>query len=141
MKSTLFINNNYRSVVYDYYIQEYSKILIFLLLASLVASLLLLVAYTLSINNLKDPEKLSEYECGFEPFDAATRQPFDIHFYVVGILFLIFDIEIALLFPWVLGIKTIGVVGICSMLFVLFILLAGFIYEWFRGALSWHNIK
>jgi len=129
---------NFREKIFSsYYTQEYSKILLFFLLALLIASLLLTISYCLSLNSLKDTEKLSEYECGFEPFDTATRYPFDIHFYVVGILFLIFDIEIALLFPWVLGLKHMGSLGIASMLFVLFILLAGFIYEWFRGALNW----
>lgn len=83
----------------------------------------------MSLSTLKDSEKLSEYECGFEPFDNATRHPFDIHFYIVGILFLIFDVEIAILFPWVLGVKTMGWLGINSMIIVLIILLVGFIYE------------
>jgi NADH:ubiquinone oxidoreductase subunit 3 (subunit A) len=60
---------------------------------------MILIAYILSLGTIKDNEKLSEYECGFEPFDNATRHPFDVHFYIVGILFLIFDVEIALLFP------------------------------------------
>lgn len=95
------------------------------------------LAFLLSISNLKDAEKLSEYECGFEPFDNATRHPFDVHFYVVGILFLIFDVEIAILFPWVIGLKHLDWVGINSMFLVLIILLIGFIYEWHRGALIW----
>jgi NADH-quinone oxidoreductase subunit A len=82
-----------------YFELEYSKILIFLILASLICLLMLTIAYFLSLTTVKDSEKLSEYECGFEPFDNATRHPFDVHFYIVGILFLIFDVEIAVLFP------------------------------------------
>lgn len=116
---------------------DYSNIGFFFFIASLLSFLLFSIALFLSLNNIKDNEKLSEYECGFEPFDNATRHPFDVHFYVVGILFLIFDVEIALLFPWVLGIQHMGWLGINSMIFVLFILGIGFIYEWRRGALVW----
>ncbi len=82
-----------------YYSAEYSKILIYSGFTFFLCGLLAVVAYLLSLTTIKDSEKLSEYECGFEPFDAATRLPFDVHFYVVGILFLIFDVEIAVLFP------------------------------------------
>jgi NADH-quinone oxidoreductase subunit A len=71
----------------------------FFLVAVLLSIIMFSLAFFLSISNVKDSEKLSEYECGFEPFDQATRHPFDVHFYVVGILFLIFDVEIAILFP------------------------------------------
>ena len=119
---------------------QYGNVAFFFLIAVFISSLMFSAAFFLSITNLKDNEKLSEYECGFEPFDNATRQPFDVHFYIVGILFLIFDVEIAILFPWVLGLKTMGWVGVNSMFIVLFILLIGFIYEWKRGALIWpHN--
>lgn len=112
----------------------------FFLLAFFLSNFLFSVGFVLSLTSLKDLEKLSEYECGFEPFDNATRQPFDVHFYVVGILFLIFDVEIAILFPWVLGLKTMGFLGISVMFLVLFILFIGFIYEWKKGALVWpHN--
>jgi hypothetical protein len=83
----------------DSYYSEYYKIAIFMLLTVLICSLLILIAYLFSLTTIKDSEKLSEYECGFEPFDNATRHPFDVHFYIVGILFLIFDVEIALIFP------------------------------------------
>jgi NADH-quinone oxidoreductase subunit A len=79
--------------------QEYFKIFNFFIIICLISILLFSLAYFLSLNTVKDSEKLSQYECGFEPFDEATRQPFDVHFYIVGILFLIFDVEIALLFP------------------------------------------
>jgi len=71
----------------------------FFFLSFLICNLLIFLSYMFSLTLIKDSEKLSEYECGFDPFDNATRQPFDVHFYIVGILFLIFDIEIALLFP------------------------------------------
>lgn len=83
----------------DTYYFEYYKIAIFMLLTILICSLLIIIAYLFSLTTVKDSEKLSEYECGFEPFDNATRHPFDVHFYIVGILFLIFDVEIALIFP------------------------------------------
>ena len=83
----------------DTYYFEYYKIAIFMLLTILICSLLILIAYLFSLTTVRDSEKLSEYECGFEPFDNATRHPFDVHFYIVGILFLIFDVEIALIFP------------------------------------------
>jgi len=84
---------------FDSYFSEYNKILTTFLAASLLCSLLFLASYFFSFSRTREFEKSSEYECGFEPFDNATRQPFDVHFYIVGILFLIFDVEIALLFP------------------------------------------
>ena len=83
----------------SYHAQNYFGIVIYLLLAAAICSLLAAVAYMFSLSSVQDSEKRSEYECGFEPFDSATRLPFDVHFYLVGILFLIFDVEIALLFP------------------------------------------
>jgi NADH-quinone oxidoreductase subunit A len=90
-----------------------------------------------SLAVVKDSEKLSEYECGFEPFDNATRHPFDVHFYIVGILFLIFDVEIAIIFPWITGLQFIGWFGFYSMTLFLAIITIGFFYEWHRGALLW----
>jgi NADH-quinone oxidoreductase subunit A len=116
---------------------EYFKIFTMFIFILLISFVLFGIAYFLSLSTIKDSEKLSQYECGFEPFDEATRHPFDIHFYVVGILFLIFDVEIALLFPWVLGLQTIGWLGFISMFLFLFILAIGFFYEWHRGALVW----
>ena len=78
---------------------EYFKAFILFIIIFVISLLLFGVAYFLSLSTIKDSEKLSQYECGFEPFDEATRHPFDVHFYIVGILFLIFDVEIALLFP------------------------------------------
>jgi NADH-quinone oxidoreductase subunit A len=78
---------------------EYFKVFNLVVLIMGISLLLFSVAYFLSLSVVKDSEKLSQYECGFEPFDEATRHPFDVHFYIVGILFLIFDVEVALLFP------------------------------------------
>lgn len=80
---------------------------------------------------------LSEYECGFDPFDDATRQPFDVHYYIVGIIFLIFDVEIACIFPWVFDMTVYDMFSIFTFLFFLFILTLGFLYEWYVGALEW----
>jgi NADH-quinone oxidoreductase subunit A len=81
-------------------------------------------------------EKVSAYECGFEPFDDARRR-FDVRFYLVAILFIIFDLEVAFLFPWAISLKRIGMLGFWSMIGFLAVLTVGFIYEWRRGALDW----
>jgi len=83
-----------------------------------------------------DPEKLSAYECGFEAF-GDSRMEFDVRFYLVAILFIIFDLEIAFLFPWAISLGNIGALGFWSMMIFLFILTVGFIYEWKKGALDW----
>ena len=83
-----------------------------------------------------DPEKVSPYECGFEPFDDARRR-FDVRFYLVAILFIIFDLEVAFLFPWAVSLKDIGWFGFLSMIGFLGVLTVGFIYEWCKGALDW----
>ena len=130
----LILNQIYLSSPYH---QELIKIVVFSILSLLICSILLLIAYFFSLTTIRDGEKLSEYECGFEPFDSATRQPFDVHFYIVGILFLIFDVEIALLFPWVVGLKIVGLHGFYIMMLFLIILTIGFFYEWHKGALVW----
>jgi NADH-quinone oxidoreductase subunit A len=86
--------------------------------------------------NRPDPEKLSPYECGFEAFEDA-RMKFDVRYYLVAILFILFDLEIAFLFPWATVINDIGVAGFVSMMVFLTILVVGFIYEWMKGALEW----
>lgn len=116
---------------------EYFKVFNLFTIIFVISLLLFSIAYFLSLSTIKDSEKLSQYECGFEPFDEATRHPFDVHFYVVGILFLIFDVEIALLFPWVLGLKFSNWFGFFTMILFLVILTIGFFYEWHRGALMW----
>ena len=120
---------------------EYFKIFTFFIIICVLSVLLFSIAYFLSLSTIKDSEKLSQYECGFEPFDEATRHPFDVHFYIVGILFLIFDVEIALLFPWVIGLKVSQWFGFFTMILFLSILTIGFFYEWHRGALMWPHKK
>ena len=83
-----------------------------------------------------DAEKLSPYECGFEAFEDA-RMKFDVRYYLVAILFILFDLEIAFLFPWAVSLKEIGLLGFVSMMVFLAILVVGFIYEWMKGALEW----
>jgi NADH-quinone oxidoreductase subunit A len=116
-------------------IESYLPILIFLVLAFVLACVLISIPFLVS-NRKRDNEKLSAYECGFEAFEDA-RIPFDVRFYLVSILFIIFDLEIALLFPWAIVLKEIGLWGFFSMIFFLFILTIGFIYEWRKGALEW----
>jgi len=84
----------------------------------------------------KDPEKLSAYECGFEAFEDS-RMKFDVRYYLVAILFIVFDLEIAFLFPWAVSLREIGLFGIASMGIFLAVLVVGFIYEWKKGALEW----
>lgn len=117
------------------YLVAYLPILLFLILAAVVGSVLLLAAWLFAPSN-PDPEKLSTYECGFNAFDDA-RMKFDVRFYLVSILFIIFDLEVAFLFPWSIALKDIGAVGFWSMMVFLGILTIGFVYEWKKGALEW----
>jgi NADH-quinone oxidoreductase subunit A len=89
----------FRPLYTSFHAQSYVSIVLYIFLAMALCGILATVAYLFSLSSGQDSEKRSEYECGFEPFDSATRLPFDVHFYLVGILFLIFDVEIALLFP------------------------------------------
>lgn len=114
---------------------EYLPILIFLGVA-VVLSLVFVVLPMLVAPNKPDGEKLSAYECGFAAFDDARRQ-FDVRFYLVSILFIIFDLEVAFLFPWAISLGEIGLFGFWSMVVFLGILTVGFIYEWKKGALEW----
>ena len=98
----------YLDLFSNQYAQTYLGLALYIFLALALCALLATLAYLLSLSTSQDTEKRSEYECGFAPFDSATRLPFDVHFYLVGILFLIFDVEVALLFPWVLSLNTIG---------------------------------
>ena len=99
------------SLYFDTYYSEYGKIALTFLIAGLLCFLLFIISYFLSFANQQEYEKTSEYECGFEPFDSATRQPYDVHFYMVGILFLVFDVEIALLFPWAANLSAVTNTG------------------------------
>ena len=114
---------------------EYLPILIFLFFAIIFASLMLAVGFTFGTSK-PDKEKNSPYECGFEAFEDS-RMKFDVRYYLVAILFIIFDLEIAFLFPWAISLGKIGLFGFISMMIFLFILTIGFIYEWKKGALDW----
>ena len=116
-------------------IVHYLPILAFLLLAAVIAGALVGVSL-LAGRQMPYPEKLSAYECGFEPFGDARRR-FDVRYYLVAILFIIFDLEVAFLFPWAVSLSTIGLFGFLSMVGFLAVLTVGFIYEWCKGALEW----
>ena len=117
------------------FLSEYLSILIFLFLALALSIGFILINYSLSPKN-PDPDKLSAYECGFEAF-SDSRIQFDVRFYLVAILFIIFDLEIAFLFPWAISLGNIGILGFYSMIIFLAVLTIGFIYEWKKGALEW----
>ena len=114
---------------------EYLPILIFLAIAIGLASVMVIASYVLA-RQRPDSEKESAYECGFEAFDDA-RSRFDVRFYLVAILFIIFDLEVALLFPWAVALGDIGLYGFWSMMIFLAILTIGFVYEWKKGAWEW----
>ncbi|MDF0599217.1 NADH-quinone oxidoreductase subunit A [Psychromarinibacter sp. C21-152] len=114
---------------------EYLPILLFLGVALGLGLVLMLAAMILAVRN-PDPEKVSAYECGFNAFDDA-RMKFDVRFYLVSILFIIFDLEVAFLFPWAVAFRDIGDVGFWSMMVFLAVLTVGFAYEWKKGALEW----
>ena len=116
-------------------ILDYLPILIFIGVAIVVSAALMGSSFILAKSN-PDNEKLCTYECGFEPFENA-RVKFDIRFYLVAILFIIFDLEVAFLFPWAITLGKIGVFGYISMMIFLAVLTVGFVYEWKKGALEW----
>ena len=117
------------------FLRDYATILIFLFISIGLGFAFIVVNFLFSPSN-PDPEKLSAYECGFEAFDDA-RMKFDVRFYLVAILFIIFDLEIAFLFPWAISLGSIGALGFWSMMIFLAVLTVGFIYEWKKGALEW----
>ena len=117
------------------FLLEYLPILIFLGIAAVIAVGAVAASYIAAPQN-PDPDKVSSYECGFDAFDDA-RGRFDVRFYLVAILFIIFDLEVAFLFPWAISFKDIGLYGFWSMMVFLGILTIGFIYEWKKGALEW----
>lgn len=116
-------------------LSQYLPIVIFLGIAGALSIVLVILPFIVGLRK-PDKEKLSSYECGFEAFDDARGQ-FDIRFYLVSILFIIFDLEIAFLFPWAIVLKEVGVFGFWSMMVFLGVLTIGFIYEWKKGALEW----
>ena len=120
-------------------LSNYLPILIFLVIATALAGLLLTLGSVLgrfSSWNRNDPAKLSPYECGFEAFEDS-RMKFDVRYYLVAILFIVFDLEIAFLFPWAVALGKLGLFGLVAMAIFLGILVVGFIYEWKKGALEW----
>ena len=116
-------------------LQDYLPLVIFIAVA-LALGLALLIAPFLIAYKQPDPEKLSAYECGFNAFDDA-RMKFDVRFYLVAILFIIFDLEVTFLFPWAVVYGQLGIYGFWSMMVFLAVLTIGFIYEWKKGALEW----
>ena len=121
-------------MIYNF-LSDYFSIILFLFSAIGLSIGFIVINYLSSPNN-PDPEKLSAYECGFEAFDDS-RMEFDVRFYLVAILFIIFDLEIAFLFPWAISLGNIGAFGFWSMMVFIGILTVGFIYEWKKGALDW----
>ena len=121
-------------MIFDF-LSEYLSIVIFVFI-SLLLSIGFIFINFLASPKKPDPEKLSAYECGFEAF-SDSRIQFDVRFYLVAILFIIFDLEIAFLFPWAVSLGNIGLLGFYSMMIFLFTLTIGFIYEWKKGALEW----
>jgi NADH-quinone oxidoreductase subunit A len=116
-------------------LKDYLPIVIFMGVAAGIGLALMIAPILIAVRN-PDPEKLSAYECGFNAFDDA-RMKFDVRFYLVSILFIIFDLEVAFLFPWAVSLKEIGILGFWSMMVFLAILTIGFVYEWRKGALEW----
>lgn len=114
---------------------QYLPILMFLAVAIGLSCAIIVIPFILN-KRRDDNEKLSPYECGFEG-EGKVRNEFDVQFYLVAILFIIFDLEIAFLFPWAVSLGKIGVFGFWSMIIFLTLLTIGFIYEWKRGALEW----
>jgi NADH-quinone oxidoreductase subunit A len=116
-------------------LQNYLPVLIFLAVATAIGLVLLGLGFLFGSGS-KDKEKLSPYECGFEPFDDS-RMKFDVRYYLVAILFIIFDLETAFLIPWAVSLDVVGGFGLIAMAIFLVILVVGFIYEWKKGALEW----
>jgi NADH-quinone oxidoreductase subunit A len=114
---------------------EYLPLVVFIGVALAIGTALLIAPFLVAIQN-PDPEKVSAYECGFNAFDDA-RMKFDVRFYLVAILFIIFDLEVAFLFPWATAFKEAGLYGFWAMMIFLGVLTIGFVYEWRKGALEW----
>ena len=130
-KSIYRLGNQKESVM-----QEYLSVLVYIGIAFIVSGAILGLSFIFGRVQHTDVEKLSAYECGFDPFDDA-RSRFDIRFYLVAILFLIFDLEVSFLFPWTVCLSSVGFFGFLSMMIFLGVLTLGFVYEWCKGALDW----
>ena len=118
-------------------LEQYLPVLLFILVGFAVGVIPLALGYILGPNR-PDPEKNSPYECGFNAFEDA-RMKFDVRYYLVAILFILFDLEIAFLFPWAVALKDVGLVGFIGVVIFLAILVVGFVYEWKKGALDWES--
>ena len=116
-------------------VSQYLPLAVFIAVALVIGCGLMLAPFLVAVRN-PDPEKVSAYECGFNAFDDA-RMKFDVRFYLVAILFIIFDLEVAFLFPWAIAFGELGAFGFWSMMVFLAVLTIGFIYEWRKGALEW----
>ena len=116
-------------------LNQYLPLVVFMAVAGVIAVALLAAPFLVAFQ-APDPEKLSAYECGFNAFDDA-RMKFDVLFYLVSLLFIIFDLEVAFLFPWAVAFKQVGALGFWSMIVFLAVLTIGFVYEWRKGALEW----
>jgi NADH-quinone oxidoreductase subunit A len=119
----------------DHLLVDYLPLVIFIGISIAIGLVLLIVPFLVAYSK-PDAEKLSAYECGFNAFDDA-RMKFDVRFYLVSILFIIFDLEVAFLFPWAVAFKSVGLFGFLSMMLFLGVLTVGFVYEWKKGALEW----
>ena len=116
-------------------LKEYFCLVVFFGISLFISSFMVLLAFLRAKRN-PYPEKLTPYECGFDPFEDMSHK-FDVRFYLVAILFIIFDIEVAFLFPWAISLEKIGIYGFLSMILFLGVLTVGFLYEWKKGALDW----
>ncbi len=116
-------------------LQNYLPLVVFIAVAAVIGLALLIAPFLVAFQQ-SDPEKLSAYECGFNAFDDA-RMKFDVRFYLVAILFIIFDLEVSFLFPWAVAFGDVGVAGFWAVMIFLAVLTIGFIYEWRKGALEW----
>ncbi len=119
------------------FFKEYINLFCYFLFSLLLATLMILLARFFAPYRL-EAEKLSAYECGFEPF-TSSRIRFDVTFSVIAILYLIFDLEIVILIPWVISCVKVGIFGYCTVLIFLSLLMVGFVFEWLRGALNWSS--
>lgn len=128
-------SNIFNHIYYSYFNEQYIYLSLYILASFILTILLFLVAFILSSKKLSF-EKSSSYECGFEPFGSG-HLVFNIQFFIVGILFMIFDLELAYLFPWIFNLGSLSVFCYFLMIFFLILLVIGFIYEWKKGALDW----
>ena len=133
--SPLLLRMNFFQVNESLFKTEYSSVLLFLLIAIVLSIVIVFFSYVLAVQN-PESEKLSTYECGFEPYEDA-RHKFDVRFYLVAILFIVFDIETMYLLPWCISVSQLNLLGFWSMIDFIIELGIGFVYVWYLGALDW----